>query len=177
MGREPIKIAIDARLVDGSSGGVQQLVMGLASGLGRLDGPEQYSFLTFDESDAWLRPYLGPNSRILSVGSGHSNVKNMAKKFIPASKGLWRFYNLLRLKKISPNIEDLLTRNKISLVHFTHQAAFFTRHPNIYHPHDLQHIHLPQFLSPVGADLAQRLLSFLLQECRSCGGFLVMDQG
>ena len=33
------------------------------------------------------------------------------------------------------------------LVHFTHQSAFLTELPTIYHPHDLQHIHLPEYFS------------------------------
>jgi glycosyltransferase involved in cell wall biosynthesis len=36
----------------------------------------------------------------------------------------------------------------VQLVHFTMQQAFLTSVPSIYHPHDLQHIHLPEFFSP-----------------------------
>jgi glycosyltransferase involved in cell wall biosynthesis len=35
----------------------------------------------------------------------------------------------------------------MDLVHFPIQSAFLTDLPTIYHPHDLQHLHLPQFFS------------------------------
>ena len=30
-------------------------------------------------------------------------------------------------------------------MHFTYQNGFVTPVPSIYHPHDLQHVHLPDF--------------------------------
>jgi glycosyltransferase involved in cell wall biosynthesis len=35
-------------------------------------------------------------------------------------------------------------------MHFTQQMAFFTSLPSIYHPHDLQHVHLPQYFTRRG---------------------------
>jgi len=34
-----------------------------------------------------------------------------------------------------------------NIMHFTRQLGFRTSLPSIYHPHDLQHVHLPQFFS------------------------------
>jgi glycosyltransferase involved in cell wall biosynthesis len=41
-----------------------------------------------------------------------------------------------------------LEKARVSLVHFTNQQAFTTAVPSIYHPHDLQHLHLPEFFRP-----------------------------
>lgn len=146
MLKQTKRICIDARLVDGSSGGVQQFIMGLAWGLGSLtDGIESYHFLAFTESQDWLRPLLGPNSEFIDAGSGHSGVKNIFKKYIPFTKLFWRLYQLARLKKEPKIIAEKLNSLNINLVHFTHQAAFSTSLPSIYHPHDLLHIHFPGF--------------------------------
>ena len=52
-------MALDAQLINGSSGGVQQFIIGLVSGLASLrDGDEEYFLLTYEVHDTWLRPYL-----------------------------------------------------------------------------------------------------------------------
>ena len=60
-----LRVCIDARLGSGRFGGVEQVVIGVASGLSRLgDGDEEYLFLTHPEHDEWLQPYLsGPAAR------------------------------------------------------------------------------------------------------------------
>ncbi len=69
----PLRICIDARLVDGESGGIQQTIIGLASGLSALtDGPELYYFLTYSNVEFFPGPNLnmiiGPN------GTGKSSL-------------------------------------------------------------------------------------------------------
>jgi glycosyltransferase involved in cell wall biosynthesis len=44
--------------------------------------------------------------------------------------------------------DGTIEREGVDLMHFIMQRAFFTRVPSIYHPHDLQHVHLPEFFSP-----------------------------
>jgi glycosyltransferase involved in cell wall biosynthesis len=46
------------------------------------------------------------------------------------------------------------------LIHFPTQEAYLTDLPNIYQPHDLQHVHLPQFFP--AAELAWRRLAYPL---------------
>jgi hypothetical protein len=41
-----------------------------------------------------------------------------------------------------------IERARIDVMHFTHQGGFSTVVPSIYHPHDLQYLHLPEFFSP-----------------------------
>ena len=53
-------MVIDARMPDGSSGGVQQWVIGLATALSALRyRSEVYLFLVNDGQGDWLRPYIG----------------------------------------------------------------------------------------------------------------------
>ncbi|MFZ5491086.1 MAG: glycosyltransferase family 4 protein [Pseudomonadota bacterium] len=46
-----------------------------------------------------------------------------------------------------PQSNGTIERAHVDLMHFTFQAAFLTAVPSIYHPHDLQHIHLPEYFS------------------------------
>ena len=60
----PTRVLIDARLPDERSGGVQQWVIGLASGLSKLEGPDQYRFLMNEGQQGWLAPYLAGPCRV-----------------------------------------------------------------------------------------------------------------
>ena len=65
-----LRICIDARLAPGESGGVEQVVIGLADGFSRLtEGQEEYLFLSYSDDDAWIRPYIGGSCQLLSAGA------------------------------------------------------------------------------------------------------------
>ena len=54
--RAPLRVCIDARLGQGKSGGVEQVVIGIASGLSKLgEGEEEYLFLAYPEHEDWIR--------------------------------------------------------------------------------------------------------------------------
>jgi glycosyltransferase involved in cell wall biosynthesis len=46
-----------------------------------------------------------------------------------------------------PKSDGTLEAASVDLVHFVAQGAFLTNVPSIFHPHDLQHAHLPEFFS------------------------------
>lgn len=145
----PITVGVDARLLDGQSGGIQQVVIGLAHGLSSLaDGNERYLFLTHEGQDNWLRPYIdGPCQILPSRSRPKSRVKREVRRIIRTPRR-W----LERLKYPGnrgrvPMSDGLIEKSGIDLMHFTCQSAFLTEVPSIYHPHDLQHIHLPQYFS------------------------------
>jgi len=61
-----LRVCIDARLISGTVGGVEQFVLALAAGLSALtDGDEEYCFLTSPDCDDWLKPHVGGPCRIL----------------------------------------------------------------------------------------------------------------
>lgn len=140
-------MCVDARIVSGTSyGGVESVVIGLAAGLATLsDGNEEYLFLVWPEHDAWIRPYLGGKVRLLDAGpapragSRPAWLRHLAHRVSP----------LLGAAAVPvPASDGRVEASGSELMHFTHQSAFLTRLPSIYHPHDLQHLHLPQFFTP-----------------------------
>ena len=54
--------------------------------------------------------------------------------------------------------DGVVERAGVDLVHFTIQSAFLTDIPSIYHPHDLQHLHLSRYFSP--REIATRELNY-----------------
>src|SRR3954467_15318274 len=94
---EPLRIVIDGRLTSGLSGGVESVVIGLASALSRLDdGPEKYFFLTTHGQDDWLRPYANNAVGLLpcplpgaSLGIQSSGLRSLAEAF-PRLADAWR---------------------------------------------------------------------------------------
>jgi glycosyltransferase involved in cell wall biosynthesis len=155
-GQRPLRVAIDARVREGVSGGVQQAIIGLASGLSQLDGPERYFFLVDREPASWLSPYLaGPCSLLPATPRPAALAKHLLKRFAPRTL-LDSAYNLINsLLPVSVATSDgTIEQAGIDVMHFALQHGFRTDIPNIYLPHDLQHVHLPELFGR--ADLRSR---------------------
>lgn len=145
-------ICIDARLIPGEVGGIEQVVLGAARGLSSLmDGDEEYVFLTQDDGE-WLRPYISGNCRIHALGTArpqHSLNTSIRDRF-PIVRQIWHQVSPLLGRRTvaitdgAPLIRDIHP----DLVHFVIQTGFTTTIPTIYSPHDLQQNHLPKNFTP-----------------------------
>ena len=157
----PIRVVVDARLITGTGGGVESVIVGLASGLSALqDGPEEYSFLTYGGADGWLRPYLTGPCRAMPIPMPLPiRVKSWAARMPVLRRDLWRrVTSVLGWEGGGPARSDgHLERAGVDVVHFVRQEAFLTAIPSIYHPHDLQHRHLPEFFTPHERAVRDRL--------------------
>lgn len=149
-----LRVCIDARLAEGAHGGIEQVVIGLASGLSGLepDGDE-FVFAMHEGDDAWLRPYVHGPCRIALRPRAHPSdstarrVRSRIGSVAPGAVRAWRWAKAgLSLPK-PPLSDGFVEREAFDVVHFVSQAAFLTSVPSVYHPHDLQHVHLPQFFS------------------------------
>jgi len=145
-----LRICVDARLSSGVSGGIESVVIGLAHGLSKLmDGDEKYYFLAYPDSDQWIKPYLSGPCEILHVPQDirkSKKLKDFILKIPFAKKNLYKAIPPSLLYKI-PVSDGTIEKAGIDVMHFTLQSGFLTKIPNIYHPHDLQHIHLPQYFN------------------------------
>jgi glycosyltransferase involved in cell wall biosynthesis len=146
---KPLKIAIDARVLDGAQGGVQQIVLGLAVGLKQLtDGDEEYHFLVYADSTNWLTPHMGGNCHILM---GPPLLPALLRPFQNALlKTYWKVTGSSLLPALPTRVPvscGLVESAGMDVVHFPLQTAFTTTLPSIYQPQDLQHLHYPQYFS------------------------------
>lgn len=149
------RVAIDARSRTGTTGGVQQFTLGLLHSLGRLpDEGDEYLALTFADDAAWLAPAVSRRVHLLSARLPATrrgllgSLRRRALTQFPFVRSGWT-----RLRRSLPTGEELarsdgtVERVGVDVMHFVRQMAFLTEIPSIYHPWDLQHIHLPQFFT------------------------------
>ena len=152
----PLRVCIDARIEGGAHGGVEQFVIGLVDALSRLkDGEEEYLVSAYVWADDWIRPYVAGPCRIVH-GLAATRHPGWARVF-RAMPGVRRAaYNLLSpfmAKRQAdgtsiPRSDGSIEKLGVDLIHFPTQSAFLTSVPSIYHPWDLQHLHLPEFFTP-----------------------------
>jgi glycosyltransferase involved in cell wall biosynthesis len=149
-----IRIGIDARVPDERSGGVRQVILGLASGLSNLsDGDEEFVFVTYAGRDDWLRPAVTGRCRIEAVPFPATSAAGLHArlKALPRLASLTqKAYHLVRLStgNIRPRPSSgVFEKLGVGVVHFPLQSAELVNLPNIYHPHDLQYIHYPTYFT------------------------------
>jgi glycosyltransferase involved in cell wall biosynthesis len=146
-----MRVVINAGMASGASGGVEQIVIGLASGLAEVaQTGEEYLFLTNRGEDAWLQPYIRGACRIVHRSP---DVRESVRKLVKRIPGAVRLHRTLResqpLASASPlaRSDGTAERLQADVVHFPSQAGFVTSIPSIYHPWDLQHVHYPEFFT------------------------------
>jgi glycosyltransferase involved in cell wall biosynthesis len=154
----PLRVCIDARL-SGGHGGVEQVIIGLAGALSRLDSTaEEYLFLVNPGDGDWLRPHLAGACRLLEPGMPpprrglRSRVAWQLEARIPwLPRRRWP----PPTDGYSPDQLEVLGRSDgtieaagVDLMHFSLTLGFLTGVPSLYQPHDLQHLHLPDFFAP-----------------------------
>ena len=156
----PVRVAIDARLVPGQGTGVEQVTVGLIRALGLLDdADDEYVIVTSPKAPDWVAEYLGPNQRIV-VGPDVFRWAGFKRKLGPLRPLGAYFFQLSRRAtslmrpaakrsggggsaevRSSPFHEGL----GVDVVHFPAANFVSTRIPMVFNPHDLQHLHFPQF--------------------------------
>ena len=157
MNSEPLNVAIDAQVTPASAGGVAQVILGLVHALGRLqDDPSiHYKIVVASEPEHdFLQSYLGKNQQFaikrrrltkrlqrLVTGAG----KSIARRLVDQD---------LNSEPFLPMSDGFLESLGCDVVHFPHQRFVSCNLPSIYNPHDLQHLHFPEFFAP--SDLVRR---------------------
>ena len=132
----------------GPEDGVGSFLIGLATGLSGGSDAEEFLFLTFPGRDVWLREYLGAGCRTVSV---HEPIwKGFARRRLPIVVSARQRLGQLGVAAPAnvPVSDGSLELEGVEVVHLTSQAGFLTEVPTIYHPHDLLHLHFPEYFSP-----------------------------
>jgi glycosyltransferase involved in cell wall biosynthesis len=142
-----LRVVIDARLRDGEPGGVQQVVIGLACGLSRLrDGQgDEYVFATWQGGSRWLQPFIGGGCKMVEIRASRMRAAGRWARDVLRATGALGVLPASSMSIVDndPAIEALGG----DVIHFPTQRGFLTGTPSVYQPHDLQHVHLPDFFS------------------------------
>lgn len=147
-----MRVALLAQLGTGS-GGIETVIIGLAAGLSTLtDADDEYVFLALEGHDDWLRPYASGPCRVVSVPSPGpwpnpeaGPLPGPVRRAVRLAPGVGPLYRRLRPSYGPARSTGIAERLGADVMHFPYQAGFLTDIPSIYQPHDLQHLHLPQF--------------------------------
>ena len=156
--QRPLKVLINAQLIPGKPGGTEQFLTSLVYALGRLtQSNEEYILITHAHHPDWLKPLLGPNQRIVLGPEPQAERLGRAKQWLgplrrPASN---LYYGLRQLVSRGPRQDSEALPQSGGfydslggeVIHFPYQEFTRSRLPAIFNPHDLQHLHYPQFFS------------------------------
>ena len=140
------------------------MIIGLASAFSRFsDGDERYLFLISPGHSAWLEPFIGGPSSLLIAGDETATstdrrgfrgaARGVARAALPAPIRAAVRSRLPRTSQV-PESDGSIERAGVDVMHFPMQVGFRTAIPTLFQPHDLQHLHLPEFFSP--AEIAER---------------------
>jgi glycosyltransferase involved in cell wall biosynthesis len=145
-----LQVCIDARLISGYMGGVEQTLVGLAHGLSQLtDGAEIYHFLVYRGAEEWLSPYLSGNCRLLYARSAQK----------AGAQSGWRAEVRSRLRQVWHGVapffgdrvapiqqsDGVIEQAGIDVMHFATPLAFRTETPSLYQFFDVQHRVMPEY--------------------------------
>lgn len=147
-----LRVAIECR-IDEPRSGVGAAVLSLAHALSASTIEDQeYTFIVNKATQAWLEPHIFGPCRIVAMDRPTPSLLKRALRGVAPLQRLWT-----RMKtevRFVPQSDGYVESNRFDLVHFTTPTAYSTLCPTIYQPHDLQHVHYPNFFSKT--DVSQR---------------------
>lgn len=157
-----MKIAIDiyAEVAPGAAGGTAPALRSLISALGSLaDGPEEYIIVVgSDKQGEWLRP-LAANQRF-AVRPAPPPPPLLRRALSPLSRRLrnWLVPPPQRWPEVVVS-DGFYESLGCEVVHFPSTWFTVCALPSVYNPHDLQHLHYPQFFRPAELEWRDRIYS------------------
>lgn len=138
----PLRVAVDARFIPGTSGGVETVAIGLAQGFAEIPfGGVSLIFVTYAGLNSWIDPYSSSSLRSVEVSPPSQANKVLRKTRLWAVRPHGRSFGVL------PGRDRAINSLDVDIVHLPRQTAGEVDRPFIYHPHDLQHRHLPNFFT------------------------------
>jgi glycosyltransferase involved in cell wall biosynthesis len=164
--KERLRIAINARLTpDGAAGGTVTVLRALTALAHLEDGGEEYVYIGPHDDPEWLRSLLPPQSRIVRGPAPAERKPDRLESFKralgplrPAARSLKRALatpaaatvGALRTSEYSARHtpENFYEGLGCDVIHFPFQSFEPCRLPTVYNPHDLQHLHHPEFFTP-----------------------------
>lgn len=171
-----LRVAINAQLYQRDAvGGVASVLIGLVRALGTLDGPEEYVIIGPWQEPDWLRPYLGPNQRIVSGPlPPYHRLKTILGPLRPVlGKLRLRVARAMAAGMEAPVSDGFYEQLGCDVIHFPYQRFVISRLPAVYNPHDLQHLHFPEFF---GAETVARRDAIYRAACRTAHTVVVASR-
>lgn len=142
------RVLVDARLESGKHGGVEQVIIGLVHGLSTVKGDEEFACLCYEGETDWIEPYVTGACRIVTTTRP---LRGRIARTLPWLAAVRRRVDTALTPGARnspvPLSDGTAERLGAAVVHFPRQDGFLTSIPSIFHPHDLQHVHFPEFFA------------------------------
>lgn len=180
--KKKLRIGINAQIPSGSGAGGIETVLRALTPLGRLaDGDEEYIFITHWSDPDWLKPLLTERQKIVAAPKPQpADEPRQKNSFERLKENLKPFARRVRnvikppKAKISVPISDGFYESlNCDVIHFPYQDYVHCRVPTVYNPHDLQHLHYPEFFT---AHEFQRREIIYPQACRAAQTVVAASQ-
>lgn len=148
--RGRLRVVIEAGLIPGEAGGIEQATEAMFAALGKLgDGDEEFIALTDARAPDWLDARLGPNSHVVprpgATQARRRAVKEAVRRIPPLFRALKGARRLIRPSGLLEVHDPFVERLQPDVVHFPYQTFHRTSAPSLFNPWDLQHLHFPEF--------------------------------
>lgn len=154
--KRPFRIAINAQIPAHSGAGGIETVLRVLTSLNRF-GDEEFVFIGHHSDSAWLEELLGERQTLVRAPRPEIQLKpNQAKAFKRLIGPLRPFVRTVKNlavgepKKSLPTVpvsDGFFESLDCDVVHFPYQDYVYCQVPTIYNPHDLQHLHFPNFFT------------------------------
>jgi len=165
---ERVRVAIHIDVTPGAAGGTAQATQGLINALGQLEGPEEYVLVTQTPAQtSWIAQYAGANQQVVcrrarsraqtggAMAKGLQRPDAVRRVLRPAVERVRQIVGRLTPQYPTVPLSDGFYESLgCDVLHFPTQPFMICALPIIYNPHDLQHLHYPQFWPP--AEVARR---------------------
>jgi glycosyltransferase involved in cell wall biosynthesis len=175
-----LRIGINAQIPLSSGAGGIETVLRVLALLGTLDGDEEYVFIGHPTAEDWLTPLMGDRQTVVrplhsSTGSPsehpRSKIRDITRRIVTRARR-----NLLKGTRVGsaiPSSNGFYESLGCDVIHFPYQDFVECRLPTVYNPHDLQHVHLPQYFT---AEELRRREMVYPTACRSAHAIVVASR-
>jgi hypothetical protein len=178
-----LRIAINAQIPAGSGTGGIETVLRVLTSLNRLDGDEEYIFIGHWSDANWLKSLLSERQKLVRApqpGQQATNRTETFKRLLGPLRPLARVVKHRVVGQLPPEAivsiqssDGFYENLNCDVIHFPYQDYVHCRVPTVYNPHDLQHLHYPQFFAP---EEIQRRESIYPAACRASHSVVVASQ-
>ncbi len=154
--KKKLRIAINAQIVPGSGTSSLETVLRVLTTIGQLEGDEEYVFITSPEQPDWLKPFLNERQTTVcapepakNANERYERLKRLTGQLRPLARKIKGLAIAAPKFEYSVPVSDGFYESlNCDVIHFPDPEYVYCRLPTVYNPHDLQHLHYPQFFTP-----------------------------
>lgn len=156
--KKNLRIAINAQIPRASGTGGIETVLRVLTALNRLDGDEEYVFIGHSSDANWLKRLLGERQTIVQAPEPRQQISNRTETFKRLLGPLRPVVRNVKYWMAQPSppaansgiesSDGFYENLNCDVIHFPYQDYVRCGVPTVYNPHDLQHLHYPQFFAP-----------------------------